>query len=278
MVWVRASVADRDIRPGPVPAEVLRYFKQKDLKIGFDHRDVWNEEHDWAFSAAKIMRLDVLDMLHDEVTKAIEQGMPFKEFAKSIEPRMKALGWWEPHDVVDPETGKAVTVNPPARLRTIFATNMRTARAVGQWDRIQRTKRTRPYLLYQVGPSARHRDQHLGWHGVLLPADDAFWKVAFPPNGYGCKCSVRSVSQSEADNLEQNGVLAPNPEPVLDDEGNPTGHVVEKRVPVITKAPDLPLVPWVNNRTGGVEYAPEGIHPSFARTPGEARKRALQGV
>jgi uncharacterized protein with gpF-like domain len=270
--------ADDDVQPGPVPAEVLQYFRRKDLKIGFDHRDVWNQEHDFAFTAAKVMRRDVLDALHDELAKAIEQGMPFKAFTKSIEPRLKALGWWEPQEVEDPKLGGTVTINPPARLRTIFNTNMRTARAVGQYDRIQRTKKTRPYLLYQVGPSAKHREQHLAWHGLLLPADDAFWKVAFPPNGYGCKCSVRSVSQREADRLERDGVLAPNPEPVLDDEGVPTGHVIEKRVPVVTKAPDLPIVPYLNTRTGVVTFGPEGIHPSFARPPGEARKRALQGV
>jgi uncharacterized protein with gpF-like domain len=269
--------ADEDVTPGPIPAEVLTYFRRKGLKVGFDHRDVWNEEHDFAFTAAKVMRRDVLDALHDEVTRAFEQGLPFVAFAKGIEPRMKALGWWEPHDVVDPNTGKAVTVNPPARLRTIFQTNLRTARAVGQYDRIQRTKKARPYLLYQVGPSARHREQHLAWHGLLLPVDDPFWKVAFPPNGYGCKCSVRTVSSREADRLERDGVLAPNPAPVLDDEGNPTGHVVDKRVAVVRTAPKLPLVPWQNARTGKVEYAPAGIHPSFARTPGEARVRALQG-
>ena len=36
----------------------------------------------------------------------------------------------------------------PGRLQTIFSANMRSARAAGQWDRIQRTKDALPYLLY----------------------------------------------------------------------------------------------------------------------------------
>jgi hypothetical protein len=179
-------LADRDIAPGPTPVEVLSYWRAKKLRIGFSHLDVWREEHDFAFTAAKIMREDVLAAMRDELDRAFTQGIPFPEFVRSVEPRMKALGWWDKHEVTDPKTGNVVEINPPQRLHTIYQTNMRTARAVGQWDRLQRNKDTRPYLLYQVGPSARHREQHLAWHGLLLSADDPFWSFAFPPNGWGC--------------------------------------------------------------------------------------------
>jgi uncharacterized protein with gpF-like domain len=265
---------DDDIKPGPVPADVLKYWRDKKLKVGFHYLDVWNEEHDAAFTVAKVMRKDVLGALQSELDRAIEEGVPFVEWRKEIEPRMRALGWWEPHEVRDPKTGKRATVKPPLRLRTVFQTNMRTARAVGQLERIERTKKTRPYLLYQVGPSARHREQHLAWHGLLLPVDDDFWAFAFPPNGWGCKCSVRAVTGREADRLEKEGVLAPNPEPILDEDGNPTGHVKDTRVPVVTEAPRLRLMPWVNPRTRKTEYVPEGIDPGFHHRPGEGRKRA----
>jgi len=265
---------DDDIKPGPVPSEVLKYWRDKRLKPGFSYLDVWNEEHDYAFTAAKVMRRDVLGALQGELDRAVEEGVPFVEWKKEIEPRMRKLGWWEPHEVRDPKTGKLAKVDPPMRLRTIFETNMRTARAVGQWERIERNVKTRPYLLYQVGPSARHREQHLAWHGLLLPADDDFWGFGFPPNGWGCKCFTRSVSKREADKLEKEGVLAPNPEPEVDDDGNPTGHVKNVRVPVQTEAPRLKLLPFVNPRTGATEFVPEGIDPGFNRAPGEGRQRA----
>lgn len=263
------------VSPGPVPADVLVYWRKKDLKPSFSYLDVWAEEHDASFAAAKIMRIDVLEAMRDELGRAIRDGVPFDQWKAQIEPRFKALGWWGEHDVTDPQTGKVAKVNPPRRLARIYDTNMRTARAVGQWDRIQRTKKTRPYLLYFVGPSERHRPEHLAWHGLLLPADDPFWQTHFPPSAWGCKCGVRSVSSREADSLEKNGLLAPDAEPVLDDNGNPTGHVVNRRIEVRREAPPIELVPWQNKRTGQVELVPKGIDPGFARPPGQARAAAL---
>lgn len=267
--------ADRKVKPGPPPVEVLQYWRAKKLKIGFDFRDVWREEHDLAFTAAKVMRHDVLDALRGELDKSFEQGLPYALFKKNIEPRLRELGWWDTHEVEDPTTGEVVEVKPPARLATIYETNMRTARAVGQYDRIQRAKVQRPFLLYQVGPSRRHREQHLAWHGLLLPVDDEFWSFAFPPNGWGCKCCVRTVSEREYRTLEREGVLAPAPEPILDDDGRPTGHVVNRKVPVATSAPKVPLVLWENKRTGERELIPQGIDPGFDKKPGEGRKATI---
>lgn len=179
-------MADKDMRPGPLPAEVLAYWRAKRLKPTFDYRDTWLEEHDYAFSAAKIMREDVLELLHQELDRAIAEGTPFDRWVRDIQPRLERAGWWAPQDVTDPETGRTVEVDPPSRLRRIYQTNMRTAHAVGQWDRLVKNKRTKPYWLYEVGPSERHRPLHLTWHGLLLPQDDPFWQYAFPPSGWGC--------------------------------------------------------------------------------------------
>ena len=67
--------------------------------------------------------------------------------------------------MIDPETGETreVELGSPRRLKTIYSTNMRTARAAGQWERIQRTKATHPYLLYELGPSGEHRPEHVAW-------------------------------------------------------------------------------------------------------------------
>lgn len=268
-------MADRDIKAGPLPADVLAFWRAKKIKPAFDYRDTWNTEHSIAFSVAKVMRADVLGALQGELDRAVEQGVPFKAFAKDIRPRMQALGWWAPHDVTDPETGKVSRVNPPQRLKTIFDTNLRTSRQAAQWDRIQRNKRSRPYLLYFVGPSERHREQHLAWHGIMLPVDDPFWETHMPSNGWGCKCGTRTVSNREADELAKDGVLAPDAEPELDDDGNPTGHLVNRRVQVQRVAPEIVLRPWVNKRTGVTEFVPLGIDPGFQHRPGEGRKRFL---
>ena len=52
-------------------------------------------------------------------------------------------------DRENPKTGEVerVELGTPRRLKTIYVTNAWVARAVGQWERIQRTKDARPWLV-----------------------------------------------------------------------------------------------------------------------------------
>jgi uncharacterized protein with gpF-like domain len=265
---------DNDRRPGPVPAEVLQWWRAKGLKPTFDFRDCWNEEHGYSLAAAKVMRRDVLAALQQEINAAIADGIPFAQWVKGVEPRFREMGWWDVHEVVDPQTGKVAKVDPPSRLKRIFDTNMRTARAVGQWDRLTRNKRYKPFWIYSIGPSERHRPQHVAWHGLMLPWDDGFWSYAFPPSAHGCKCFVRGVSPREADKLEREGLPMPSG-PILDEEGNPTGHKSGERVAVRRVAPPINLKPWKNARTGDIEMIPDGVAPGFNFPPRESRDNAL---
>jgi len=108
-----------------------------------------------------------------------------------------------------------------------------------------------PYLLYQLGPSEQHRVEHANWAGILLPADDPFWKTHFAPNGWGCKCHIRQVSESEYSRLVDTGKY-------------------------MTTAPKVETRNWVNKRTGEVEAVPVGIDPGWDFNPGEGRMKKLE--
>jgi uncharacterized protein with gpF-like domain len=187
--------------PGKVPAAVRRYLREKDLKPTWDWDEVWQEEHAHAFTVAKAMGKDVLAALRSAVDAAIEGGLPFAEFKKRVRDTLAELGWWGVKNKKNPRTGEVerVELGTPRRLKTIYVTNARVARAVGQWQRIQATKDLRPYLLYELGPSQKHRAEHEAWAGTLLKVDDAAWGKMMPPNGWGCKCRVRQLSEAEAD-------------------------------------------------------------------------------
>ena len=161
--------------PGPVPQDALDYFDEKEITPGFNHTDVWEEEHDVAFTVAKLMEEDILEDVRDLTRRALEEGTPFREYAKELKGLLDESGW------------SNYNQEKPLmrRLRTIYETNMRTARATGQWQRIERTKRLRPNLLYQLGSSQRHRPVHVDWEGTILPVDSSFWSYAMPPNGHG---------------------------------------------------------------------------------------------
>jgi len=267
--------------PGPAPKEALSYFRNKGLKVSFDYRDVWREEHAHAFTVAKAMQLDVLESIRGAVDQALAEGQTLRDFRKGLTPTLQRLGWWGRQEMVDPATGEIVDarLGSPRRLKTIYTANLRTARAAGQWERAQRTKAARPYLLRTLGPSRRHRPEHAAWHGVLLPIDDPWWKVHMPPDGWGCKCRVRQVSEAEAGRLKSRGVPAPERKQEVDAAtGRPTGHLEKRYVPVQTTAPKIEYREWRNKRTGRIERVPAGCDPGWDTNPGQTRWQSLEKV
>ena len=233
-----------NFNPEP-PKEALSFFRAKGLKPGFDHRDVWQQEHATAFTVAKAMKMDVLETIRDELDRSLAEGVTFEQFKKDITPTLQKQGWWGESEEVDPVTGekKAVQLGSNRRLKTIYETNMRQARAAGQWQRAQRTKKRRPYLLYELGPSSEHREQHHAWHGICLHIDDPWWQTHMPMNGWGCKCRVRQVSKREYDRLASQGKIS-------------------------TESPAIETQEWKNKRTGEIEQIPKGIDPGFNMNPG----------
>lgn len=233
--------------PGP-PPEASRFLRNKGLTPSFSWRDVEPEEHATAFTVAKGMQTDVLEAIRGEVQTALDDGLPFAEFQKRLRPRLQELGWWGKAQMTDPVTGELVEaqLGSPRRLRTIYRANIRSARAAGQWERIERTKDALPYLQYNLGPSERHRPHHAAKEGMVLPVDDPFWDAWMPPNGWGCKCWVRQITAREA---------------------RRTG---------INDSPDVQLVEKRNRRTGEVRDVPEGIDPGWERNPGKLRRENVE--
>ena len=260
---------------GPIPQEAIDYLAAKELKPGFDYRDVWRDEHAGAFTVAKMMHLDMLSDMRDSLVEALKKGTTLQQWSKQITPELQKRGWWGVQEATDPLTGKSglVQLGSPRRLQTIYEANLRTARAAGQWQRILRTATTHPYLLYQLGPSARHRPQHVAWSGTMLPIEDEFWQYAMPPNGWGCKCWTRQISKTEYGRLRDNGYQDPLAPMEINDKGFPTGRPVRQLLPVKLESPKLTWRNWVNKRTGEVERVPDGIDPGWDTNPGQAARR-----
>lgn len=262
--------------PGPPPKEALDYFRAKKLKPGFDHRDTWKEEHRAAFTVAKAMQIDILTDIKTALSDALADGKTFEQFAKDLEPTLAAKGWWGIGTEVDPITGQArqVQLGSPRRLRTIYETNIRQARSAGREERLQRTKATHPYAIYEVGPSENHRADHLSWHGVCLPVDDPWWDTHTPMNGWGCKCTKRAISKAVFERLQRAGIPDPTAAQIVNDKGLPTGHRERRTIKIQTTAPKVEYRDWLNKRTGEVMKVAKGIDPGFDYNPGSAGRQA----
>lgn len=234
--------------PGP-PPEASRFLRNKGWQPAFSWLDVEPEEHAIAFSVAKATSMDVLRDIREELQTALDDGLPFAEFQKRLRPRLVARGWWGIGKVADPTRGgdeRPGVLGTPRRLRTIYDANLRSARAAGQWDRIQRTKLGMPFLQYRLGPSERHRPHHASKEYLVLPVDDPFWRTWYPPNGWGCKCWVKQITRRAAEALG-----------------------IDVSPPVETRE-------WTNRRTGEVKQVPVGIDPGWERNPGVMRRRAME--
>lgn len=229
------------------PAEVLRYFKEKGLKPSFHWQDVMRDEHAHAFTVAKSAGYDVLADINAAVAKAIEQRQDFADFAKELEPILKAKGWWGKARQLDPLTGKEIEVQlgSARRLKTIYWANVNTAYAAGEWERTWRTRRVLPYLEYLISTALHKRPEHLAWVGTVLPVEDEWWEKHYPPNDWLCQCRTRQLSEAEAKARARFGER-----PV--DFGSST---------------------FVNKRTGEVTRVPNGIGPGWDNNPGRARMR-----
>lgn len=235
------------------PPEILDYFRLKELTPRFSWLDVWGEEHAHAFTVAGVTETKVLSEFKAAIDKALSSGTGFEAFKSDIQARLTPRGWWGPRAVSDP-TGKwkdkVVDFTKPHRLETTFWSNVRSARAAGQWNRIQRTKASRPYLVYVRSVAERKRPEHLAWVGTILPVDHPWWQSHFPPNGWGCKCGVQQLDQEDRDQYLQQDGYSDQPQ-------------------------DFGATDYVNKRSGEVTRVPRGIDPGWQTNPGLARARTL---
>ncbi|MCR9657278.1 phage minor head protein [Vibrio parahaemolyticus] len=254
--------------------QVKRYLLSKGISVTFDWEEMLEQEHDFNFTVAKMTELDMLTDTQLLVTQAITEGMTYQQFASLLKPMLIKKGWWGKQVMVDPwsDEEREVQLGSDKRIRTIYETNMRTARAYGQYQRTLRTSQTLPYYVYELGPSRVHRKEHLKWAGLMLPVDDPFWETHYPPNGWGCKCRLRQVSQWEYERLQRDGLTERVQE--LDESGMPTGRFTTETVAVKTTAPPIDMQQYVNKRTGEVSFVPEGIDPGWAYHP-KYRRQAL---
>lgn len=235
------------------PADALKFFREKGYRIGFAWQDVWKQEHEAAFTVAKMMDVDLLRDVRAAVDQAIANGETLAQFSKELKPRLVDAGWWGKKVMADPATEEAqlVQLGSPRRLRTIFRVNMQQSYAAGDWAQIQDTKEEAPYLMYDAVDDGRTRPQHKAWDGTVLPADDPWWDTHRPPNGWNCRCSVIQLSREQAAAM---GKAAPD------------------------KAPSSPTREYVNPRTGEISRVPVGIDPGFDYNPGVSRLAHLRAT
>ncbi|MXW30301.1 MAG: DUF935 family protein, partial [Chloroflexi bacterium] len=195
--------------------------------------DLWQSQHDVAFTVAGAARDELLSDLRGAVDAAVADGETLASFRKRFDGIVAKHGW-------------SYNGGRDWRTRVIYGTNLRTSYAAGRWQQLQAVRRSRPYWRYRHSPaSVTPRHQHVEWDGLVLRADDPWWRTHYPPNGWGCNCYVEALSEREVRRLGKDG---PDEAPALDE-----------REVTVGSGPGA--------RTVDV---PAGIDPGFAYAPGRS--------
>ncbi|WP_289006345.1 phage minor head protein, partial [uncultured Kingella sp.] len=231
-----------ELKPlGLIDRAALQHLQSKKRVGAFSHYDIWLEQHAYAFSVAKMMDEDLLRDTQEALADALREGTGFREFKARLKPVLMAKGWWGEAVMIDPldDEPKLVQLGSTRRLKTIFQTNIATAHAASRWQRVWAARRSMPFLRYNASHAKHKREAHQRYVGLILPVEHALWQVIFPPNGYGCKCSVSALTKRQAE-----------------EEG-------------IGGEPDVEMVEFTNPRTGKTVLIPDDITPSFAHNHGD---------
>ena len=227
------------------PAQAIEFFQGKGLIPTFSYLDLVGEEHDTAFTVAKMMDTDLLGTVKGKLDDALATGSTLQDFKRDLIPQLQKAGWWGKADQIDPLTGQVVSsqLGSASRLETIFRTNLQSAYAAGHWEKVEANAQDAPYLLYDAVDDAATRPEHAAWDGTLLPIGSPFWDTHYPLNGYNCRCGVIQVDEDELAEYGINPSAEPDPQNQL----------------------------WTNPRTGKGMMVPKGVDPQFSHNPGKNR-------
>lgn len=126
----------------------------------------------------------------------------------------RALASGTPWGEVRGELGGILGGDFGPRLETIFRTNAFQAYNGGKFWEGQEARDALPYWQYFTVQDDRVRPTHAALHGKIYPKDDAVWQSIFPPNGFGCRCTVEEASSDDlrAEGLEVSRDLPEVPE------------------------------------------------------------------
>jgi len=218
---------------GSLPfAEQIAFFKRKLNLPTTSWTDIYTQEHDYAFVVAGANRDAIVADFRAAVEKAIAEGATLEDFRKDFDHIAARHGW-------------DYNGSRNWRSRVIYDTNLSTSYAAGRWEQLQDA----PYWQYDHADWVQHpREQHQAWDGLVLAKDDPWWRTHYPPNGWGCQCSVRGLWPGDLQRLGKTGP-----------DATPPVQWVERTIG--KNSPNGP-------RTVRV---PEGIDPGFEYAPGRSR-------
>ena len=224
-----------------VPDAAIAFWKQRAKLTDEEAKALGEEVKHRAFYVTGLAKQDLVQLVSDGIAEALKNGETLADFKKRIAAAIQAQGW---HDY---------------RVENIFRTNMQTAYSAGRYKKMQVVKAARPYWQYIAVMDKRVRPSHAILHEKVYPADHEFWSSNYPPNGFRCRCGVRTLSARQ---VEKQGLTVETEMPKADMWTDPkTGYEYFVHFPGADKGfKNNPGKDWVqaglNLKKHGMDTAP----------------------
>lgn len=215
--------------------EAQDYFQAKVNLPTARWTDLKGAMHARAFTVAGAVRDELLADFRATVQQVVDGKLTLEAFRKDFDRIVETHGW-------SYKGGRGW------RTKVIYEANLSTAYQAGRYKQMTDPDVVayRPWWQYEHSDLVQHpREQHKALDGKVWRHDDPVWGKIFPPNGWGCKCRARALSNRQMKALGKTGA---------------------------DPAPDLPMVTrTVNTAAGKVPVeVPKGIDPGWDYNVGEA--------
>lgn len=179
-------------------AEAAQYFGGRVPVTADEFYAIAEEYRGLAFTVSGYTAAQILKRFYEELLAAIEEGCTFSEFRLNMNDFLKNEGY---------------EGLEPLQADNIFRTNIQTAYHVGHYRQMTdpAVMALRPYWQYDAVDDAHTRPTHLAMDGHVFPADSPVWDTWYPPNGFRCRCTVRTLSKRQ---VEQKGLMVETAPPL----------------------------------------------------------------
>ncbi|MDL2275816.1 phage head morphogenesis protein, partial [Desulfosarcina sp. OttesenSCG-928-G10] len=179
------------------PREAISFWNSKTCLLPDQFSKLTDDEKFLAFTVSGIPKIKSIKTVHKAILSAIKNGDTSQEFNKNMRAVVEPAGWTKEEE--------------NRRLDNIFRTNIQTAFNVGRYRQMMKVKEARPFWRYNAVNDSRTRPTHRAVNGKIFRFDHPFWDKWYPPNGFRCRCNVRTLSQRE---IDRDGLTVETQDPI----------------------------------------------------------------
>lgn len=170
--------------------QAVKYFGDKVPMRPAEFKQLLDAVKSKAFTVASVTQIEYMQDIFDAIKKSLSNGQTVAEFKKGLTELLESKGW----------EGQL-----PYHIDLVFRQNVQTAYQVGRYQQMTTAAavEARPYWMYDAVNDERTRPTHKMMDGQVRRYDDPFWDEWYPPNGFGCRCGVITLS---AQQVKQRGI------------------------------------------------------------------------